>query len=113
MTPQLKIYYLLQASYWIQQIFVLVLKLEKPRSDYVELCIHVRRLPSTPSRSRPGSTVSRSGSSAGRTRSTSPTSACRSLSRASAMPSAPDDLGSMDLSDTFLAVRLLEVRARR
>ena len=43
MTGELKTYYLLQASYWIQQIFVLVLKIEKPRSDYVELCIHVRR----------------------------------------------------------------------
>ena len=43
MTSRLKHYYLLQASYWIQQIFVLVLKIEKPRSDYVELCIHVRR----------------------------------------------------------------------
>jgi hypothetical protein len=39
MTPEIKTYYLLQLSYWIQQMLVLVLKIEKPRSDYVELCI--------------------------------------------------------------------------
>ena len=68
MTGELKTYYLLQASYWIQQIFVLVLKIEKPRSDYVELCIHVRRALSCRADAR--STASLSGSSAGRTRST-------------------------------------------
>ncbi|EMR09867.1 hypothetical protein PNEG_02048 [Pneumocystis murina B123] len=33
-------YYLLQFSYWIQQTFVLVLKLEKPRKDFREFVIH-------------------------------------------------------------------------
>lgn len=42
MTPEIKIYYLLQFSYWLQQMLVLVLKIEKPRPDFVELCIHVR-----------------------------------------------------------------------
>lgn len=36
----MKWYYLLQASYWAQQLFVLVLKIEKPRKDYTELVIH-------------------------------------------------------------------------
>ncbi|CAE6486651.1 unnamed protein product [Rhizoctonia solani] len=40
MTPLLKTYYLLQASYWTQQLLVLVLGLEKPRKDYLELVIH-------------------------------------------------------------------------
>jgi len=40
MTPLLKRYYLMQLSYWIQQLFVLVLRLEKPRKDFTELVIH-------------------------------------------------------------------------
>ncbi|GAA5882414.1 hypothetical protein JCM1840_000409 [Sporobolomyces johnsonii] len=36
----LKSYYLLQFSYWCQQMLVLLLGLEKPRSDFKELVIH-------------------------------------------------------------------------
>ena len=36
----LKRYYLMQLSYWIQQLIVLVLGLEKPRKDYYELVAH-------------------------------------------------------------------------
>lgn len=35
-----KAYYLLQASYWAQQMVVLVLLLEKPRKDFKELVAH-------------------------------------------------------------------------
>lgn len=40
MTPLMKSYYLLQTSYWVQQLLVLILGLEKPRKDFVELVIH-------------------------------------------------------------------------
>ncbi|CCA67019.1 related to longevity-assurance protein LAG1 [Serendipita indica DSM 11827] len=40
MPGTLKVYYLLQTAYWTQQFLVLVLKLEKPRSDYAELVAH-------------------------------------------------------------------------
>ncbi|CAE6448769.1 unnamed protein product [Rhizoctonia solani] len=40
MTARMKYYYLLQTAYWTQQLFVLVLKIEKPRKDYTELVIH-------------------------------------------------------------------------
>ncbi|KAI0304098.1 TLC domain-containing protein [Russula brevipes] len=40
MTPELKRYYLMQASYWCQQFIVLVFGLEKPRKDYKELVAH-------------------------------------------------------------------------
>ena len=40
MTPELKRYYLMQASYWCQQFIVLVLRLEKPRKDHKELVAH-------------------------------------------------------------------------
>jgi len=40
MTPLLKRYYLMQLSYWIQQLIVLALKLEKPRKDFTELIVH-------------------------------------------------------------------------
>ncbi|BGP10383.1 sphingosine N-acyltransferase lag1 [Rhodotorula toruloides] len=40
MDGALKSYYLLQFSYWLQQMIVLVLGLEKPRSDFMELVIH-------------------------------------------------------------------------
>ncbi|BGP57504.1 hypothetical protein JCM8202_002222 [Rhodotorula sphaerocarpa] len=40
MDGALKSYYLLQFSYWLQQMIVLVLRLEKPRSDFTELVIH-------------------------------------------------------------------------
>ncbi|KAG9122202.1 hypothetical protein FRC07_001525 [Ceratobasidium sp. 392] len=40
MTGLMKSYYLLQAAYWTQQLFVLVLGLEKPRKDFTELVIH-------------------------------------------------------------------------
>ncbi|KAK7470546.1 sphingosine N-acyltransferase lag1 [Stygiomarasmius scandens] len=40
MKPELKRYYLMQMSYWIQQLLVLVLGLEKPRKDYAEYVVH-------------------------------------------------------------------------
>jgi very-long-chain ceramide synthase len=40
MKPELKSYYLVQSAYWCQQLLVLVLKLEKPRTDYNELVAH-------------------------------------------------------------------------
>ncbi|KAI0268253.1 TLC domain-containing protein [Gloeopeniophorella convolvens] len=40
MTPNLKRYYLMQASYWCQQLIVLLFRLEKPRKDYNELIAH-------------------------------------------------------------------------
>lgn len=41
MRPDMKAYYLLQFAYWLQQLLVLALRLEKPRTDFVELCLHV------------------------------------------------------------------------
>jgi len=35
-----KAYYLIQASYWSQQALVLVLQLERPRTDYHEFAAH-------------------------------------------------------------------------
>lgn len=40
MTPTMKTYYLLQSSYWMQQLLVLVLRIEKPRKDFQELVAH-------------------------------------------------------------------------
>ncbi|KAH8924097.1 longevity assurance proteins LAG1/LAC1, partial [Atractiella rhizophila] len=40
MNLDLKAYYLIQFSYWLQQALVLVLLLEKPRSDFYELIGH-------------------------------------------------------------------------
>ncbi|GAA5853510.1 hypothetical protein JCM8547_002488 [Rhodosporidiobolus lusitaniae] len=40
MDGSLKSYYLLQFSYWLQQMIVLVMGLEKPRLDFTELVIH-------------------------------------------------------------------------
>lgn len=40
MRPELKLYYLLQASYWLQQAFVMFAGLERPRKDYYELIAH-------------------------------------------------------------------------
>lgn len=40
MDGALKSYYLLQFSYWLQQMIILVMGLEKPRSDFTELVIH-------------------------------------------------------------------------
>ncbi|KAL5530664.1 LAG1 [Sanghuangporus sanghuang] len=40
MKPQLKRYYLMHLSYWIQQLVVLALKIEKPRKDFQELVAH-------------------------------------------------------------------------
>ncbi|GAA5986529.1 hypothetical protein JCM11641_005229 [Rhodosporidiobolus odoratus] len=40
MDGALKTYYLLQFSYWLQQMIILVMGLEKPRSDFKELVIH-------------------------------------------------------------------------
>ncbi|PPQ99050.1 hypothetical protein CVT24_003610 [Panaeolus cyanescens] len=40
MKPELKRYYLMQFSYWCQQLLVLILGLEKPRKDYTELVAH-------------------------------------------------------------------------
>lgn len=42
MRPELKVYYLLQASFWMQQAFVMLFGLERPRKDYYELIAHVR-----------------------------------------------------------------------
>lgn len=40
MVPELKRYYLMQMAYWIQQLLVLVMRLEKPRSDHNEYVAH-------------------------------------------------------------------------
>lgn len=40
MRPELKVYYLLQGSYWLQQALVMLLRLEAPRKDYYELVAH-------------------------------------------------------------------------
>ncbi|KAJ7850039.1 longevity assurance proteins LAG1/LAC1 [Mycena olivaceomarginata] len=40
MKPELKSYYLIQAAYWVHQVLVLVLGLERPRKDYREFIIH-------------------------------------------------------------------------
>lgn len=40
MNPVLKRYYLMQFSYWIQQLAVLALRIEKPRKDFNELVAH-------------------------------------------------------------------------
>lgn len=40
MRPELKTYYLLQLSYWLQQALVMLLRLEAPRKDYYELIAH-------------------------------------------------------------------------
>ncbi|KAF5390515.1 hypothetical protein D9757_002711 [Collybiopsis confluens] len=40
MKPELKRYYLMQMAYWVQQLLVLILGLEKPRKDYYELVAH-------------------------------------------------------------------------
>jgi hypothetical protein len=39
-TGGLKRYYIMQFSYWLQQLVVLLLGLEKPRKDYKELVAH-------------------------------------------------------------------------
>lgn len=40
MRAELKIYYLLQFSFWLQQALVMLLRLEAPRKDYYELIAH-------------------------------------------------------------------------
>lgn len=40
MKPLLKRYYLMHFSYWIQQLIVLILRIEKPRKDFKELAAH-------------------------------------------------------------------------
>jgi acyl-CoA-dependent ceramide synthase len=40
MIAPVKSYYLLQSAYWLQQLLVLALGLEKPRKDFVELIVH-------------------------------------------------------------------------
>jgi very-long-chain ceramide synthase len=40
MKPELKRYYLMQTAYWSQQLFVMVLGLERPRKDYNILVAH-------------------------------------------------------------------------
>ncbi|KAG8753408.1 hypothetical protein FRC12_011555 [Ceratobasidium sp. 428] len=40
MTGLMKSYYLLQAAYWTQQLLVMILGLEKPRKDFMELVVH-------------------------------------------------------------------------
>lgn len=40
MEPTTKAYYLLQFSYWLQQMLIAAFRIEKPRSDFVELIIH-------------------------------------------------------------------------
>lgn len=54
MRPELKLYYLLQGSYWMQQAFVMLLGLERPRKDYYELIAHVRFAASRSTSSRCG-----------------------------------------------------------
>ena len=104
MTGELKTYYLLQASYWIQQIFVLVLKIEKPRSDYVELCIHVRQSQLSRLISQHCVTLWLIGWSYALNLTYIGVSIFVTSVHA---PRGRSDPGSMDLSDTFLAVRRL------
>ncbi|KAL7416753.1 TLC domain-containing protein [Mrakia frigida] len=40
MKSTIKSYYLLQFAYWLQQMILIVLKIEKPRKDYYELVVH-------------------------------------------------------------------------
>lgn len=40
MAGHLKLYYLLQTAYWLQQFLLLVLGVEKPRQDFYELVAH-------------------------------------------------------------------------
>ncbi|KZT62224.1 longevity assurance proteins LAG1/LAC1 [Calocera cornea HHB12733] len=40
MKPLMKCYYLLQSAYWLQQLLVMVLGIEKPRKDFAELVAH-------------------------------------------------------------------------
>ncbi|KAF8591529.1 longevity assurance proteins LAG1/LAC1 [Ramaria rubella] len=40
MKPLMKSYYLLHSAYWLQQLLVLALRLEKPRKDFAELVVH-------------------------------------------------------------------------
>jgi TLC domain len=40
MAGTLKVYYLLQTAYWLQQFLLLVLGIEKPRRDFYELVAH-------------------------------------------------------------------------
>ncbi|CAJ0636754.1 480_t:CDS:10 [Entrophospora sp. SA101] len=40
MTGLVKSYYLIQFAFWLQQIFVLLLQLEKPRKDFLEFIAH-------------------------------------------------------------------------
>lgn len=40
LTPLVKYYYLIQFAFWLQQILVLSLQLEKPRKDFLELVAH-------------------------------------------------------------------------
>jgi hypothetical protein len=40
MIPELKRYYIMHLSYWLQQLIVLLMGLEKPRKDYRELVVH-------------------------------------------------------------------------
>lgn len=54
MRRELKFYYLLQASYWLQQALVMFAGLERPRKDYYELIAHVRRPVLTSTLSRCG-----------------------------------------------------------
>ena len=44
LTFGLKLFYLLQASYWLQQLLIMGLRIEKPRKDYNELIAHVSSL---------------------------------------------------------------------
>lgn len=41
----MKAYYLLQFAYWLQQMLILIAKVEKPRKDFKELVAHVRPPP--------------------------------------------------------------------
>jgi very-long-chain ceramide synthase len=41
MDAYLKAYYLIQSAYWTQQALMMLLKVEKPRADYLELVAHV------------------------------------------------------------------------
>src|SRR6266498_5076446 len=39
-SPSVKYYYLIQFGFWLQQITILLLKIEKPRKDFVEMGAH-------------------------------------------------------------------------
>ena len=61
----LKTYYLAELAYWLQQMIILIARIEKPRKDFKELVAHVSRC--CRSMTDLPSTWSRCGSSSGAT----------------------------------------------